>query len=86
MQFTSQDALDAAERIVQTPRMLVDAPAPPAHAPSPAPDSKLTATGSTLAPGDPSAFGRSHSSPLALLTRLAALIAALALFALSIRP
>jgi hypothetical protein len=56
--FTSQDAIDAAQCILRSPRMLVGAPMPPAQAPSPVPVPRALATVRTLGPDDPPPFDR----------------------------
>jgi hypothetical protein len=83
MDFSSQDALDAAQRIVRTPRMLVGASAPPAPSPPPAP--RPAATVRTLGPDDPPPFDRTRPSVLSVLGRLLAVIVVLALLALAFR-
>lgn len=84
MDFSSQDALAAAQRIIRTPRMLVGAPPPPVHAPSPAPAPRPAATIRTLGPTDPPPFDRTHPSPFAVLVRPLAVVAILALLALAV--
>ena len=85
MDFTSQDAIDAAQRLLLPPRMLVGAPAPTASPPAPEPVHRPPATVRTVRPDDPPPLDRTHPSLLAVLVRPLAVLAILALLALSIR-
>ena len=82
MDFTPQDAIESALRIVRVPRVSVGAPAPPAQAPTRAP----AVTIRTLGPADPPPFDRKIVSPFHRVLSVALVLAIAAIVYLAVRP
>jgi hypothetical protein len=82
MDFTPQDAIASALRIVRTPRVPAGAPAPPAQAPPPAP----AVTIRTVGPADPPPFDRKIVSPFRRVLPVAVVLAIAAIVYLAVRP